>query len=305
MAGHAQRKRLDALQQRKRVVRAHACTKVTQPFSSGSHAERGGSELFGKHNAVVASVRLAHGRELVRRKPVEASAIDNHPAQRGAVAAEKFGDRVHHDVCTVLDRADEVRGGKRRIDHERETVSVSCVGNRLDVQHFDARVAKRLAVEELGVRSDRSNKCGRISRVDKGRGDTETGQRQIHHVVRPAVQVLRSNNVVTRAQQRGNGQVQRGGATGRAYRSHATFESSDAFLQYSHGRVGDAAVDVARRFEVEHRRGFIGVGERIRRGEIDWHRPRSGDRVRTLTSVQAERVEAKRVRFNHAAMVPP
>jgi hypothetical protein len=99
-------------------------------------------------------------------------------------------------------------------------------------------------------------------------------------------------NVVTRAQQRSNGQVQRRGAAGRAHRAHATVKGSDSFFQDGDGWVGDAAVDVAGLFKVEHGRGFIGIGKRIRRGEVDRHRPCASDRVRTLTGVQAERVEA-------------
>ena len=61
--------------------------------------------------------------------PKSSAAVDDHAADRGAVAADVLGGGVHDDVGAVLDRAAEVRAGGGVVDDERYAVLVRDAGN--------------------------------------------------------------------------------------------------------------------------------------------------------------------------------
>ena len=71
--------------------------------------------------------------------------------------------------------------------------------------------------------------------------------------------------------------------------------TSQSLFEHGNGGVRDAAVDVARRLEIEQRSRLIGVGEGVAGREIDRDSASAGGRIGTLASVQAQRVEAKEI----------
>ena len=65
------------------------------------------------HRAVIARVRRVEHREAVGvLLPVEIAAVDDDAADRGAVAADVFGGRMHGDRRAVLDRLAQHRAAR-------------------------------------------------------------------------------------------------------------------------------------------------------------------------------------------------
>lgn len=69
------------------------------------------------------------------RGPVELAGIHDHAAHDGTVPAHELGCRMHHDIGTVLDGAQQVGRGERGIHDERQTMTVSDFGPTLEVEH--------------------------------------------------------------------------------------------------------------------------------------------------------------------------
>ena len=57
------------------------------------------------------------------------------PPMRGAVAAEKLGGRVDHDVRAPLDGPHQRRRSRGVVDHQRQLVLMGNGGEPLDVHH--------------------------------------------------------------------------------------------------------------------------------------------------------------------------
>ncbi len=71
---------------------------------------RGWPERFRMDDAVIADVGLVQSLEAVRvLGPREPARIDDRAAEARAVPAEILRQRVHDDVRTVLERAQQVR----------------------------------------------------------------------------------------------------------------------------------------------------------------------------------------------------
>ena len=68
-------------------------------------------------------VRLGQRRKLAGTLscvvPVEAPAVDKQTADHHAVAGQEFGRRMIDKIGAVLERTDEIRRGKRRVDQQR------------------------------------------------------------------------------------------------------------------------------------------------------------------------------------------
>src|SRR5580704_6654654 len=75
-------------------------------------------------------------------------------------------------------------------------------------------------------------------------------------------------------------------------RGATAFEAGDALLQYRHGRVGQARVDIAEIVQVEERGGVIDILEDIGGRLVDRGRARAGDRIRGGTGVDRAGLEA-------------
>ena len=239
-------------------------------------ADRGGVA-----RAVVRRVGLGEAGELLDvLRPLEPAAVDDDAADDRAVAAEELGGRVDDDVGAVLERADEVRRRDRVVDDERDARLVRDVGDELDVEDVDLRVADRLGEEQLGVRSDGAAPLVGVVLVLDERGlDAELRERVLEEVVRAAVDRRRRDDVVARLRD-----VQHGERLGRLARGDeqgagAALERREALLDDRLGRVLDARVDVAELGEREQVLRVLGVVEHVRRGLVDRRGPGVRHRV--------------------------
>src|SRR5262245_20290810 len=104
MPGHAERQRLDALQDVEGICRAHAGAEIAQALGARPHDEGLRSELLGKIDAVIARVRLGERRELASLLPVEAAPIDDDASNRQAMPAEPLRGGMQDEVGAMLDR---------------------------------------------------------------------------------------------------------------------------------------------------------------------------------------------------------
>src|SRR5690348_13062755 len=99
------------------------------------------------NHAVVGSVRLAkHRKTSGVLLPRESPAVDDDPSERGAMAAQEFGERMHNNVRPVIDRTQQDWGGNRVIDDQRNPVFVSDVGKRGNVTDVSRGIADAFAV---------------------------------------------------------------------------------------------------------------------------------------------------------------
>ncbi len=138
---------------------------------------------------MVARVGFGESRELLDVfGPLECSAVDDDPTDDRAVAAEVLRRGVHNDVSSMLEGADQVRGGDGVVDDERHTVVVGDLSDERNVEHVDLRVTDGLGEKQFGVGAHGGGPGLRVVLVfDKGRLDTELGERVLKEVVRSAV----------------------------------------------------------------------------------------------------------------------
>ena len=90
--------------------------------------------------------------------------------------AHKLGERVHHDIGAVLDRAQQHRRGHGVIHHEWDAVPVRHLRQRLDIADVAGRIAyalavdgARLGVDERSIASGRSDSAKRTDTPCSGR----------------------------------------------------------------------------------------------------------------------------------------
>ena len=270
---HAQRQRLDALQDQEAVERRDRRTHVAQRHDTRSTDEGRGAERLRVDHAVVRDVGRAEARELVRvLRPGELSRVDQRAADAGAVAAQVLGERVHDDVGAVLERPAQVRRGHGVVDDQRNAVPVCHLGQCREVGDVARRVADGLAEYRARARIDEPLERGRVAVVREPHLDAVLRQRVREQVVGAAVEGRRADHVLPSLGD-GEDRVRDGGLPRRQReRADAALERGEALLEHVRGRVHDARVDVAGDLEVEQVGAVLGVVERVRRGLVDWHR---------------------------------
>jgi len=214
--------------------------------------------------------------------------IDDRAAQAVAVSPEVFGQRMHHDVGAVLERAQQERCGHGVVDDQRHARGMRDLGDRSDVGDIAARVADGFDEHRLGAVVDQRGERGRVGRIGKARLDAVLRQRVRQQVEAATVERTGGDDVVAGLGDGLDGIGDRGLPRGQRQRADAAFQRGQALLQHVGGGVHDARVDVARNLQVEQVGAVLGVIEGIRHGLVDRHRHRAGGRVGTVTAVHGQ-----------------
>ena len=296
MTVDAQRQGLGALEQNPGVKRANASALVTQQDGADIGREGGRAGSLGKRDAMVGGVGLGNLRVLSARLPVKVAAIDNHAAQRGAVAANELGCGVDDDVGTMLQRTEQIRGAEGVIDDNRQTVLLGDLGDGVDVGDVGVGVAERLEIDDRGAVLDGALDLFQVMGIDEGGLDTKLGERVLQQVVGTAVDGLLGHHVVTGLGKSLQGIGDGSSAGGDGKTCHATLEGDDTVLKDALGGVGQTAVDVTGVGKTKAVGGVLGVAEHIARGLVDRHGTGVGCRIGALlANVKLQGVETKGV----------
>ncbi len=172
VALHAQRQRLDALQQHERAHRREHRASVALADGAAARDVGASAVLLGVDDAVIGVLRLGQHREAFGvRGPVEAAAVDDGTAHGRAVAAEELGQRMHDDVGAVGEGLEQHRRRDGVIDDQRHAVAVRDLRQRLDVGDVAGRVADALAIDRAGVRVDQ--RLDVLRRVARGEAEVD------------------------------------------------------------------------------------------------------------------------------------
>ena len=251
------------------------------------------AEVPGVDQAVVARVGLVELREPLRvRGVVEAAAVDDHAADRGAVAAEVLGRRVHDHVGAPLQRADQVRRGHGVVDDQRHP----------DLVRHGPRRPRCRGCRASGWRSSRR----RTPWCSAGRPTATTRGRRGRRRRRPGCPASGTcSGTGCRCRRTGSGWTRCATRLGHVQqrqrlrrlpgrgqqRADAALQRREPLLDHVGGRVHDPGVDVAELLQGEEVRGVVGVVEDVRRGLVDRQRPGSGGGVRLLAGVDLTGLE--------------
>ncbi|MGY4328888.1 hypothetical protein ACVWWG_003305 [Bradyrhizobium sp. LB7.2] len=295
VALHAQRHGLDALDQQEGVERRQhrthgALIDAPRALDIGSAAE-----ALGIDEAVVRGVRLVVTGEAVRVPgPGEVAGIDDGAAERGAVAAQEFGQRMHGDVGAVIERLEQDWGCNRIVHDQRHTVRVSDLCQRLDIADIAGGIADGFGEHGAGVLVDQLFDRLRLVALGKAAGDALPRQDVREQRMRGAVELRHGNDVAAVIGDVDEGEMQRRLPGRDRKRADAALKLGDTLFQHRAGRIGDAAVAIAFGLEIEERRAVIGAVEGVSRGLVDRH----GNRVRggfgLVAGVNSDRLVAHR-----------
>ena len=267
-----QRQGFHALQQQEGVKRRNCRAGIAQQNGADVRHESSGACRIHKGNAVVAGVRLCDGSILAACLPVKFAGIHNDAAQGGAVAADKLGGRVDHDVRAVLDGTDQVGSAEGVVNYQGQAVLMGDFGNGVDIGDIAVGVAQGLEVDGLGVLLNGALDFRKVVRIHKGGGNAELGQGVGQQVIAAAVDGLLGDNVIARLSQSLNGVGDSRRTGSQSQGRHAALQSCQALFQYILGGVGQTAVDVARIRQAKPRRRMGRIAEYVRRRLINRHR---------------------------------
>src|SRR5262249_7234473 len=148
--------RLDAGEYEKGIEWRERRSDVPQGQYAASDGESKVAEGLVQNDTVIFRARFAEHRVALFARPVEGAAIDDNPADRVAVAAEKLGQRMHHNVGAVVDRLAEIGRRKGVVDDQRDARALSDFGDCLDIGDHAAWIGDRFDEDRLSLRAHRA-----------------------------------------------------------------------------------------------------------------------------------------------------
>src|SRR5579883_2937820 len=194
---HAQLQGFQSLQKQKSVERAERRAEIAQAFDASLHDIRHVAEGFIEAYAVVTLAWLQKLREAALI-PGKTAAVDDHAANRGAMAANEFRGGVDHDIGAVLDRTAQIGRGEGVVNDQRKIILVRHSRHRGDIEHVNSRVADGFAVDRAGARGDRAAKIISVFRIDKRGLNTEAAEAHVELRVRAAIERLGRDDLIAR-----------------------------------------------------------------------------------------------------------
>ena len=301
---HAQRQRLDAVEEEKRIERRQSRADVAQRQHAAGDGKGKVAEGLVQHDAMIFRPRLAQHRITPLARPVEGAAVDDQATDRIAMATKEFGQRMHDDIGAVIDRLAQIRGGERVVDDIGHAGTLGDLRHRLHVGDDAARIGDRLGENRLGLWADGAIERGNILRVRPHHVPAEILEGVIELVDRAAIELLRGDEFVARLHQAMKRQHLRGVTGGDRKPRSAAFERGDAFLEHGSGRVADARIDVAEGLQPKQRCGVIDAFEHVRRGLIDRCRACARCRIGLRAGMDGQRGKSRNA-FGHGAPAYP
>ena len=248
---------------------------------------------------MIGRIGLGELLESSRGCPVKLARVDDDAADAGAMAAQKLGGGVDHDVRAPLDGAHQGRRWRGVIDHQRQSIFVRDGGEAFDVDDVELRVADALGVDGAGLVVDRGAQAVEIVSIDEADGDAEARQGVVEEVIGAAVERSGGDDFFAGRGEGGDGERFRRLAGGRGQARRAAFERRNALFENVGGGIHDAGVDIPEFLEREETAGVVRILEKIGRGLVDGDgaRPRGG--IRGLTGMDGKSGKLELLGFGH------
>ena len=261
--------------------------------------EREVPERLAENHAVIAFAGSRNRRVAAACHPVERTAIDDHAADGVAVAAEILGQGVNDDVGAVVLRLEQVGGGQRVVDNQRNPSLFRHGRHRFDIGDDSAGIGDRLNEDRLRLRRYGRTEALRVRRIGPFHMPVEFLEGLAELVDGTAIELPAGDELGARLHQRMEddslGRV--AGSDGEC--GGAAFESRHALLEDRLGGIHDPRIDVAKGLEVEQRGGMIDVVEDKRCRLVDGRRPGARRSIRLRACVNGECIEPRRTLFGH------
>ena len=181
MTLNTERERLKTLQEDPCVERRDAGTLIAEQQGTDTGHERSG-ELT-EDEAVVRRVGIGEAGELIVLEVIELATVDDDTTEAGSVTANELCSAMHHDISSVLDRTNEVRGTECVVDNQWDAVTVCDLSRALDIRNVRVRVAKGLDIHEFCIWLDGSLERIVVVGVDECRVDAVLRQGMLQQVV--------------------------------------------------------------------------------------------------------------------------
>jgi hypothetical protein len=277
--------------EQERVVGRDSRTEVAQGHRAHAQGVGDGCQRLGQivrpAQTVVVAVWLVEERETRVALPLELARIGDDAADGRTMAAQPFGQRVHHDVGAMLDGAQQVRRRKGGIDDEWKSVLVRDLGHRAYVGEIEHRVADGLDEDGAGLFVDGLGEVLGILGIHQVHLDAQLGKNGVELRNRSTIEIVGGDDLVARFSQGDDGVEDGRGPRGHRHRGRAAFELRHALLEDVGGGIHQAGIDVAQLLEREEVGGVLRVLEDIGGRPVDRYPARHGC-VRGLSRVQGQ-----------------
>ena len=237
---------------------------------------------------MVTGIGLGEHREAIGVVlPWELATIDDAAADRGAMATQVFGQRVHHDIGTVVDRAQQDRCCYRVVDHQRDAISVRQLGQGPNIGDVARRVADTLAVDTLRGAVDHRFDVFRLVTLGEARIDLHAGQQVVEQGVGGAIELRHGDEVAVGLAQVEDRIHHRRLAGGHRQGTDTTFEHGHAPVEDIDRGIAQPRVTVTRPAPglLEEVDGVFRTVELIGGGLVDRHRHCLGSRIAVVATV--------------------
>ncbi len=162
------------------------------------------------------------------------------------MSREELRRRVHHDVGSVLDRADEERRRDRIVDNQRDAVPLRHASDGVDVDDVVLGVRERLGEDRLRLGADQGVPFGVVRGVpDVLDGHAHAREGAVEEHARSAVDARGRDDVLAAAGETEQGDGDRRLARADDDRARTAFERRQPRFGHLVGGVGVARVEMA------------------------------------------------------------
>ena len=226
--------------------------------------------MFAVVYAVVRRIRLIEGFFKTRIAcPLEFATVDNGTANRCAVAADVFCQRLDNNVGSVFYRAEQCRRSNGVVYHQWQPLSVRGLCECWNINDIDGGIADRFAIHQFGAAVGIGSNFFGFGRIDKAYFYALARQAVGKEIVSAAVERFGCDDVVACFNQGLNGIGNCRHTAGDSQCGDTAFQTGNAFFQNGSGRIHHTGVDIARYIKVEQVCAVLRVVESVGSGLVN------------------------------------
>ncbi len=184
---------------------------------------------------------------------------------------DELGEGIDHDVRTVFEGAEQVRGCHGVVDHEGDSRIMGDTGNGLEVIHVVFRVSHRFGVNQPGVFIQRRANVFRIGSVDELHSYAHFGQRVVEQVIGSSVEIIGGNDILPALRDIEDRIADCRLTGGNRQRTDTAVQLRHPLFQHIGCGVHDPRIDVSRLFQGKEACRMVRVPEAVGTGLVNGH----------------------------------
>ncbi len=241
---HPQGQGFQSLKKNESMERGQGGSGIPEQYRADTRYKSRRTRGFCEADPMIACVGFGKAWKFTACFPVKSSAVNDDASDRGSVSADEFRCGMYHDIGAIFNRTDQIRSGKGIVYHQRDSMCMGDNRQLFNIRYVRIGIAQGFYVDRFCIILDRRFHFFILKGIYEGGCNSVFRQGMRQKIIRSAVNIFRSHNVISRMRQILKRIGNRRCAGCHRKRRRAAFQSRNSFFEHIRRGIRQPSVNI-------------------------------------------------------------